>query len=496
MLMNTDNSYQMHHVKKKSYEKLCNDIKALKGIKPDRLLVDRAAYVAYLEAQLERVTAVALTRNSFDEHIAADLQRISQVEQQVESLKEQLKDCSADHLRLALTALTARVASLEAARTERQMYQCNTSTAMIRERSNQRCEHKHVSKGKESRSERAAKQLEELKERQDDLQEVVGKLVLLAEQLDDPDRHLVRSALNAVRHTVDAKLGMGAAELRAHCTSPAKRQAGGRCAVATAEKPSSSESEEHGPRCANLTHFPRKRSDGKVDSAWRRSSDSSDLCMVRPLAAGAGHMACMHAHQLSAADRGALGVTQPHMGPCGRPVPQCLQKEASPECPFPTTRDGRRRGLCEEQAAQYTSGCRRPCPCKIVPSNLLQPSMAGSGPLACTSYLEEAVEHQAAYQDGHATRNGFPLPQPHQLSMGSHCGVGSESINRQQEAQQVIRSSNTDQEESYIFNQGKDEVSRGHKPRKEMSHRRRLKNLYAELLALDQDNYSNPAFNH
>jgi hypothetical protein len=60
-------------------------IQALKGIKPDRLLVDRAAYVAYLEAQLERVTAVAVTRNSFDERIAADLGRITELEQQAGS---------------------------------------------------------------------------------------------------------------------------------------------------------------------------------------------------------------------------------------------------------------------------------------------------------------------------------------------------------------------------------------------------------------------------
>lgn len=57
-------------------------MQALRGVKPAKLLVDRAAYVAYLETQLERVTAVALTKSSFDEHIAAEFKRISQLEQQ------------------------------------------------------------------------------------------------------------------------------------------------------------------------------------------------------------------------------------------------------------------------------------------------------------------------------------------------------------------------------------------------------------------------------
>ncbi len=47
------------------------------------MILDRAAYVAYLESQLECVTTACLTRNKFDERIEAACARLQDIEAKV-----------------------------------------------------------------------------------------------------------------------------------------------------------------------------------------------------------------------------------------------------------------------------------------------------------------------------------------------------------------------------------------------------------------------------
>lgn len=71
---------------------------------------------------------------------------------------------------------------------------------------------KHLKFCQDSKSERAANQVEELKERQYDLQQCMGKLVRLAEHLNDPDRHLVFNPAYKAPYTSDCFLGAKAGE--------------------------------------------------------------------------------------------------------------------------------------------------------------------------------------------------------------------------------------------------------------------------------------------
>lgn len=53
---------------------------------PNRLLTDRSSYIAYLESQLERVSAACLTVQSFDERLEAAVSGIRVLEEKVLNL--------------------------------------------------------------------------------------------------------------------------------------------------------------------------------------------------------------------------------------------------------------------------------------------------------------------------------------------------------------------------------------------------------------------------
>lgn len=93
---------------------------------PDRLLTDRGSYIAYLESQLERVSASCLTVQSFDERLeqavsaircledkTLNLARLVGVAQQYAEQQDAAAREAQGELRRRLGSVEARLAELE-----------------------------------------------------------------------------------------------------------------------------------------------------------------------------------------------------------------------------------------------------------------------------------------------------------------------------------------------------------------------------------------------